>query len=157
MSEIKLKEKWFIAKNPGYCISLPDGLMLDTKVGGVTKSTGVIKFPTNGGRMFKTSDPKIIEFLLSTPAFRMEKITLVPTPEEVAFEEKRSEQAKNLTTYRGLVEKGIPLNFKEMSDTNVRQVADEIGAETSGDGKKLTKAAIVANIDALISPVEVSG
>lgn len=151
MSKAKQKEQWYVSAQPGYCISLPDGVELEIQAGGVLRKTSVIKFPMSGGKMFKTSDPNVIEFIESTSAFRMQKVTRVPTPEEIEEANKKREQQSRLEIYKGLLEKGVPLPFKDMSDTNLRKFAAEIGAETSNDGVKLSKDKVLANVEALVS------
>ena len=146
----KPKEKWYVSKQPGYSIALPEGLKYNETIAGVTREASVIIFRARGGKMVKTTDPEIQKFLESSIAFKRGKIMRVPTPEEIAAAEKQHKQEAALAIYKNLVEKQVPMNFRSMSDANVRDVADEIGVETSADGKKLSKDAIVDGIEILV-------
>ena len=44
----------------------------------------------------------------------------------------------------------VTINFRSMSDSDIREVADKIGAETSDGEKKLSKSDIVDNVETLI-------
>ncbi len=147
----KPKERWYVSSQPGYCISLPDGMEIEIQAGGVVRKTSVVKFPHKGGSMFKTDNPVVIKFVESCSAFKMKKVTRVPTPEEIAEAAKKREQEGRLAIYHGLLGKGMPLPFKDMSDTNLRKVANEIGAATSKDGKKLSQSAVLSNVEKMVS------
>ena len=150
MAEKKPKEQWYVSKRPGYSIALPEDLTYKEPIGGVIREKKVIVFRARGGKMVKTTDPQIQKFLESCIAFKRGNIMRVPTPAEIAEAEKKKKQADSLETYRGLVEKGVPMDFRNMTDNNLREIADEIGAETSIDGKKLPKDAIAGNIELLV-------
>ena len=143
-------EKWYVSKKPGYSIALPEGMIYEEITAGVTRTKTVITFRAMGGQMVKTTDSKIQKFLESSIAFKRGNISRVRTPEEIAADKKKVEQETTLLTYTNLVEKGVPMNFRGMSDSNVREIADGIGAETSSDGKKLSKDAVVDNIEMLV-------
>lgn len=147
---MKEKIKWYVAKRPGYSMSLPDGLIYKELIGGVTRERTVLTFHANAGKMVKTSQPEIQKALEGSVAFKRGLITRVPTPEEIAARKKREEQEHSLGVYIGLVDKGHVIDFKAMTDTNLRLVADEVGAETSKDGKKLSKEVIAGNIEVLV-------
>jgi len=143
-------EKWYVSKKPGYSIALPEGMIYEEITAGVTRTKTVITFRAMGGQMVKTTDSKIQKFLESSIAFKRGNISRVRTPEEIAADKKKAEQETVLGVYKGLVEKGNLLDFRAMSDSALRAAADEIGVETSSDGKKLSKDAIADNMEILV-------
>ena len=50
-----VREKWYVASKPGFCISLPEGLIYKETTGGVTRSKKNISFRDVAGKMIKTS------------------------------------------------------------------------------------------------------
>ncbi len=144
------KEKWYVSKKPGYSIALPEGLIYNELTAGVTRTKSVITFRVRGGQMVKTTDPKIQKFLESSIAFKRGNISRVRTPEEIAADAKKAEQKVALDLYKGLIAKGNLLDFRAMTDSDLRGAADEIGVETSSDGKKLSKDVIADNMEILV-------
>lgn len=147
----KAKEKWYLSKKPGYTISLPDGMEYVDVSGPVSRKRTTVKFPARGGKLFKTSDPVIQDILEKHPAYKRNTIQRVPTPEEIKQAEELKKQMAQLKFYQDAVARGANFPFKDMSDSELRKVAQEIGAETADEkGTKLTKAAIVKNVEALV-------
>ena len=65
---------------------------------------------------------------------------------------KKTEQEANLKVYHNLVDsnKRIDFGFEDMGDSELRKLAETIGADTSAEGKKLAKASVALNVTALI-------
>lgn len=148
----KIKERWYLSRRPGYSIALPDGMTYVDNIGGVKRVRSVIKFPARGGKLFKTEDEAIQKFIEGHVSFERHTIMRVPTPEEIEEAKTIKAQLAQLEFYQGAVARGADFNFKEMNEANLREVAKEIGAETSdpNSNKKLSKADIVKNIEALV-------
>ena len=153
----KTKEKWYISKRSGYCMALPEGLVYQETVAGVTTAKHNVTFRARGGKMVKTSQPEIQEFLEKSIAFKRALISRVRSPEEIALDKKKAEQEANLKVYHNLVEsnKRIDFGFEDMGDSELRKLAETIGAATSADGKKLAKASVALNVTGLIYGSEV--
>jgi len=151
-SKKEIETKWYISTKPGLVISLPEGLVYKETTAGITRTKRNVAFRVQAGKMVKTSQKEIQEFLESSPAFKRKVIMRVPTPLEIAQQKKQAEEETQLAFYKDLVKKpGVTIDFAGMSDSNVRTVADSIGVETSDDdGKKLKKETIAKNIEALV-------
>ena len=150
----KVQERHYVSKEPGKVITLPEGLTFLDPHG---RTRTMIPFPARGGKMAKSSDPKIHDFLegvkdpkgdfefkgntystLPCRAFMRNVIERIPTPQEIKQREVEKAQAATLVAYKALVNKpGVSLDVSKMPDSDIRDLAQNIGVSTSKDGKNL--------------------
>ena len=129
----KPKVRHYISKQPGYTITLPEGVTYIDPFGRERKT---LVFPARGGKMLKTDQVEIQNFIegvkdskgdyefkgekyskLPCRAFQRQAVERIPTPEEIAEREKQKEQAATLAAYKDLVVKpGVSIDFKAMND-----------------------------------------
>jgi hypothetical protein len=55
--------RMYVSKDPGLNITLPDGMIYKMLVGGVMRERQMLVFPSQGGRLLKTDQPEIQEFI----------------------------------------------------------------------------------------------
>jgi DNA helicase IV len=160
----KLVERHYLSKEPGKVLTLPEGLVYVDPFG---RKRVTLNFPARGGKMIKTSQVEIQQFIegvkdkdgefehkgnryktLPCRAFMREVIERIPTPEEIKAREIKKKQDATLAAYKDLVNKpGVNIDFSKMSDSELRDMAQNIGASTSEAGKKLSAADIAKAIE----------
>jgi len=161
----KLVERHYVSKEPGKVLTLPEGLAYIDPFG---RKRTTLNFPARGGKMVKTKQVEIQQFLEGVPdkdgdfefkgkryktlpcrAFMREVIERIPTPEEIKARIIAKKQAETLEAYKDLVNKpGVSIDFSAMSDSELRDLAQNIGVPTGGEGgKKLTSADIAKAVE----------
>lgn len=160
----KAKVRNYISKQPGYRITLPEGMVYIDPFGSEKKS---VLFPARGGKMVKTSQAEIQDFIegvkdpkgdfefknvkystLPCRAFQREMIERIPTKEEIEERELQRKQSDALATLKDFVSKpGVTIEFDKMNDAEIRDLAGDIGVPTSKDGKKLAAADIAKAVE----------
>jgi len=94
---------------------------------------------------------EVQKFIENSKAFKRGVIIRVKTPEELAIEKKKAEQEKRLKFWQETVKRpGVKVDFFNMSDSDIRKTADEIGVSTSKNGRKRSKEEIAMEIYELV-------
>jgi hypothetical protein len=160
----KPKIRHYVSKQPGLVLTLPEGLIYLDPFGRERKT---LNFPARGGKMVKTDQEEIQKFVegikdkegkyefkgenysqLPCRAFQRELIERIPTPEEIKEREAKRKQDETLAAYIDLVNKpGVSVDVSAMNDSEVRDLANDIGVPTSDGSKKLATADIAKAVE----------